>query len=90
MDQLKKNHFKIFKEVGFEIEIKTNLKITDFLDVTFNLTNGKHRLYKNPNDSLLYLNTFNHPPQVIKYLPISIDKRLNGNSSSEEIFNETK
>ena len=30
------------------------------------------------------------PPQVIKHIPISISKRLNKSSSSEEIFTETK
>ena len=45
---------------------------------------------KNPNDSVLYVNTSsNHPRQVIKHIPISISKRLNKNSSSKEIFHET-
>ena len=39
MDRIRKNVIKIFKEVEFKIEIRTNLKIVDFLDVTFNLTN---------------------------------------------------
>ena len=91
MDRIRKNVIKIFKEVGFKIEIRTNLKIVNFLDVTFNLTNGTYRPYKKPNDPLLYVNTSsNHPPQVIKHIPISISKRLNKNSSNEEIFNETK
>ena len=29
---------KIFKELGFKIEIMTNLKIVHFLDIAFNLT----------------------------------------------------
>ena len=28
---------KIFKEVGYQLEIKTNFKKVEFLDVTFNL-----------------------------------------------------
>ena len=91
MDQILKNVIKIFREVGFEIEIRTNLKIVNFLDVTFNLTNGSYRPYKKLNDPLLYVNTSsNHTPQVIKHIPIPISKRLNKNLSSEEIFNETK
>ena len=27
---------KIFKEIGFKIDIETNLKIANFLDMTFN------------------------------------------------------
>ena len=38
----------------------------------------------------LFNTSSNHPPQVIKHIPISINKRLNKNSSSEEIFNESK
>ena len=91
MDRIRKNVIKIFKEVGFKIKIKTNLKIVDFLDATFNLKNGTYRPYKKPNDPLLYVNTSsNHPPQVIKHMPISINKTLNKNSSSKEIFSETK
>ena len=53
MDRIRKNVIKIYKEVGFKIEIKANLKIVDFLDVTFNLTNGTYRLYKKPNSYII-------------------------------------
>ena len=83
IDPIKKKVIKIFKEVQFKIVIKTNLKKVDFLDIIFNLTNSPYRPYKKPNDSLLYVNTSsNHPPQVIKHIPISINKRLNKISSS--------
>ena len=39
MDRVRKNVTKIFKEVGFKIEIQTHLKIVNFLDLTFNLAN---------------------------------------------------
>ena len=35
--------WKLFKEIDFEIEIETNLKTANFLDVTFNLTNSTYR-----------------------------------------------
>ena len=41
-DQLRKKIIKIFKEIGLKIDIETNLKIFDFLDVTFNLINGSY------------------------------------------------
>ena len=53
MDRIRKNVIKIFKEVEFKIEIKTNLKIVDFLDVAFNLTNGTYRPYKKPNSYII-------------------------------------
>ena len=65
VDRIRKNVVKILKEVGFKIEIRTNLKIVDFLDVTFNLTNGSYRPYKKPNDPY-YMST--HPPITPQHL----------------------
>ena len=42
MDRIRKNVIKLLKEIGFKIEIETNLKIVHFLDVTFNLANTWH------------------------------------------------
>ena len=68
-DKARKDIIKIFKEIGFNIEIETNMKEVDFLDVTFNLTNGTYRPYKKENDKLMYINTSsNHPrPSSNKY-----------------------
>ena len=41
--KIRKEVIKIFKEIGFKMEIKTNLKIVDFLDMTFNLSNGTYK-----------------------------------------------
>ena len=91
MDRVRMNVIKIFKEVGFKIEIQRQLKIVNILDVTFNLGNGTYRPYKKANESLLYINgSSNHPPQVIKQLPTSINERLSKNSPSDEIFNASK
>ena len=43
------------KDISFLIDIETNLKIVNFLYITFNLNNGTFKLYKKPNDSLLYV-----------------------------------
>ena len=40
MDRVRKTVIKIFKKVGFKIEIQSRLKIVNFLDVIFNLANG--------------------------------------------------
>ena len=74
-----------------KINIETNLKIANFLDMTFNLINGSYNPYKNPNDTLLYINkNSNHPPQIIKKLPKTINDRLCRNSSNAEIFHASK
>ena len=59
----------MFKEVGFQLEIKSNLKKVEFLDVMFNLITGLYTPYNKSNDDLLYINTSSdHPPQIIKQL----------------------
>ena len=52
-DKMTKIIIKMFKEVGFQLEIKTNLKKVEFLDVTFNLITGLYTPYKKPYDNLL-------------------------------------
>ena len=49
-DRIRKDIIEIFQNAGFKIEIKTNLHIVDFLDVTFNLLDGTYKPYKKPND----------------------------------------
>ena len=90
-DRIRKNVIKLFKEIGFKIEIETYLKIVNFLDVTFNLINSTYRPYRKPNDKLLYIHiSSNHPPQIIKYLLDSIEERLSNNSSNKQVFNSAK
>ena len=87
----RKTTIKIFKDIGFSIDIQTNLKEVDFLDVTLNLQNGTYHPYKKPDDILLYIHSLSkHPPQIIKQLPNSISERLSKNSSNEKIFKTAK
>ena len=66
---MRKNIIKIFKDTGFAIDVETNLKIVDFSDITFNLSNGTYRSYKKSNDLLSYINkSSNHSPQIINQL----------------------
>ena len=49
-----------------------------------------HRPYQKENNQIKYINTeSNHPPSIIKQLPLSIESRLSLLSSSEEIFNDS-
>ena len=62
------------------MDIETNLKIADFLGITFNLNNGAYRPYKKPNELLLYVNkSSNHPPQIMIQLPKLINELLSRN-----------
>ena len=90
-DRTRKYIIKVMKDLGFQIEIETNLKEVNFLDVTFNLNSGLYKPYKKPNDQLLYVTTSSdHPPQVIKQLPNSINRKLIENSSNKDVFDASK
>ena len=66
-----------------------NMKTVNYLDVTLNLNDGSYRPYHKPNDELMYIHSeSNHPPAIIKQLPLSIEARLRTLSSSKEIFDE--
>ena len=67
---------------------------TNFLDVPFDLKNGKFKPYRKPNDDYdpLYINRHsNHPRNIscIKQLPTSINKRISFLSADEQTFHET-
>ena len=90
-DRTRKYIIKVMKGLGFQIEIETNLKEVNLLDATFNLNSGLYKPYKKPSDQLLYVTTSSdHPPQVIKQLPNSINRKLIENSSNKTVFNASK
>ena len=70
-------------KIGFSIDIQTNLKEVDFLDVTLNL---KMILTRNLMTSCV----ISTPTQIIKQLPNSISERLSKNSSNQKNFNTAK
>ena len=78
-------------KVRFQLEIKTNFKKEEFLDVTFNWVTGLDTPYKKPNYNLLYTNTTSdHRPKIKKQLTNSINKRLCENLANEQVFNTVK
>ena len=91
LNKHKKEIIQLFKRNGLKITIKTNLKVVDSLDVTFNLTEENFKPYKKPNSETLYVNSkSNHPKTVLKEIPNSVNHRLINISSSEVEFNEAK
>ena len=61
----KKDLCAIFRKHGLKITIEANKKCVDFLDVTLNLSNGKHMPYAKPNNTPLYIHSkSNHPPVI--------------------------
>ena len=71
---------------GLKITITTNLKIVNFLDVTFDLCTGRSQPHKKPNDPPTYINgDSNHTPNIIK--AYSIWKRIRKISFNKATFN---
>ena len=57
LDKIRKDIIRNFREnFDLDITIITNLKIVNFLNVTFDLYNGRYRTYKKPNDTPTYIN----------------------------------
>ena len=68
---------KVFKDKGLQMIIKCNLKIVDYLDVTLNLNDGTYRPFHEPNEETTCIHVeSDHPPQIIKKIPRSIEKRF--------------
>ena len=69
------NHYRSKQESG------------EFPRCNTGLNSGQYMRYMQPNNKLQYVNTkSNHPPTVLKNIPLGINKRLSGISSNEKIF----
>ena len=91
LERIKNKIYKIFENFRLKITIENNLQITDFLDVTFDLKNGKCYLYIKPNSEPLYIHRLsNHPENIIKEIPNMISKRISEISCDEQEFEKAK
>ena len=90
-ERLKKAMVKFFSDNGLKITIEFNMQRVNFLDVTFDLSNGKYWPYRKPNDQPLYIHKeSNHPPSIIRQLPNMIEKRISDISCDEQEFDNVK
>ena len=88
IEMMKKKLCRIFKDNGFSITIDANIKSVNFLDLNLNLENETYKPYMKPNDFPLYVDTqSNHPPNILRNIPKSVNRRLCSISSNEEVFN---
>ena len=86
-EKLRLRIMKIFDEQGLKITIEIGLKRVNFSDLTLDLETGLYKPYRKPGDKPLYVSALsNHPPLILKNLPIGIEKRLSDNSANKEIF----
>ena len=57
------------------------------MDVTLDLANECFKPFIKPGDRPLYVNSrSNHPPCIIKNIPLAVNRRLSAISSSKEVF----
>ena len=86
---IKKEICRIFNLNGLRITIEANKQIVNFLDVTFNLSNGTYQPFTKPNSTLQYVHReSNHPPITAKNIPAGINKRLSSLSSDKASFDQ--
>ena len=86
-EKIKKHFQSIFRKNNLSIIVKCNLKIVDFLDVTLDLSDGSYKPFHKPNSEINYIHReSNHPPSIIKQLPLSVESRLSKLSSDENVF----
>ena len=84
---VKKNIQKIFKENKLDIIIQCNMKIVNYADVSFDLSNSNYKPYHKPDNEILYIHKdSNHPPSIIKQIPTPIKKRNFNLSCNETIL----
>jgi hypothetical protein len=89
IEKIKKDICATFKEYDLKITIEANKKIVNFLDVTFDLNIDCFKPYNKPNNIPQYVHcNSNHPQNIIKNLPIGINKRLSEISANEKVFTE--
>ena len=59
----------------------------NFLDVTMNLATESYKPFRKPGETTKYVHVdSNHPPSIIKNIPLGVNRRLSDISSSQAIF----
>ena len=82
-----KKVIRAFKLLGFKIEISSNIKIVNFLDVTLDLSNNTYKPFIKIDQSPSYINiNSNHPKAIIKLAQKAVNLRIRNLSANEEIF----
>ena len=88
---IQKKIIRAFKLRGLRIQIASNLKIVDFLDVTLNLNNGMFKPFSKNDSAPRYINiSSNHPRLVLRQIPNVVNQRINRLLSCKKIFKENK
>ena len=74
---IQKRIIRAFKFCGFKIEISSDIKIVNFLDVTLDLSNNSNKPFIKTNQKLSYINiNSNHPKNIIKQVQKAVNLRI--------------
>ena len=83
-DKVQKEMIDLFKQHHLNLEIKCNLKIVDYL----NLTTGLFKPYYKTNNIPRYVNAkSNHSPSILKEIQKSVSKCISTNFCDKQVFN---
>ena len=87
---IQKKIIRAFKLLGFKIEVSSNNKIVNFLDVTLDLSNNTYKPFIKTDQSPSYINiNSNHPKVIIKQVRKAVNLRIRNLSANEKIFRES-
>ena len=56
---------QIYASYGLKLEVKVNLTVVDYLDITLDLNTGLHAPYMKPNDVKNYVHSMSNHPQNV-------------------------
>ena len=89
-EKIKKEICRIFHANNLKITIEANKKVVDYLDISLDLNTGLYKPYSKPNNKVLYVHKeSNHPPAILKNIPLNINNRLAAISSNQTVFEQS-
>ena len=82
---------RAFKFLSFKIEVSSNNKIVNFLDVTLDLSNNTYKPFIKTEQCPSYINIHsNHHKTIIKQVSKAVNLRIRNLSADEKILKESR
>ena len=84
--RIQKKIIRAFKFLGFKIEVSSNNKTINFLDLTLTLSNNTYKPFLKTDLYPSYINVnSNHPKTIIKQVPKAVKLRIRDLSAKREV-----
>ena len=88
IENMKKKICKVFERNGLNITIEANSKVVNFLDINMDLNTSIYKPFMKENDTPTYVSMkSNHPPAILKNIPLGVNRRLSRISANNTVFN---